>query len=462
MEFPNAVGNIQIPDVKKGRFKETVESFFANEESSENLLTAIHEIAAERHEFLIAARRNIHRHPELMYNEKKTSAFVQNVLKAMDISFTTGWGVNTHPDRIPGKGGFGVVADIGTGGSPCVLLRADMDALPIFEKTEGIDDFKSVNDGVMHACGHDGHVAMLLGAASVLKEFESSIKGTIRLIFQPAEEGGAGAKRMVEEGVLLKEPKPIQAFTLHSFPTLPTGVIASCAGTIKAAAERFEVVISGVGGHAAYPHLVVDPIVAASSIVMNLQTLVSRSLSPLESGVCSITKFEGGTAYNVIPGTITLRGTIRALSNDTLLVLKERVEHVMKNTAETHGCETSITYSADYYPPTINDEELYASFSKEVGALLSNTGELVEVDPAMGAEDFGFIAEKIPSTYFLLGMGSGISPPTCCGLHNSKFALDESVLPRGVELHVNLALRALKRLSEENEEIASDDKVEIQ
>ena len=243
-------------------------------------------------------------------------------------------------------------------------------------------------------------------------------------------------------------------FVAHS---IPSGVIASRPGTIKAAAERFEIHVEGVGGHAAKPHLTVDPIVAASSIVMNLQTLVSRTLSPLESGVCSITKFEAGHAYNVIPASSILRGTVRALSLDTLMSLRERVERVVTSTAEAHGCNVTITYSPDYYPPTSNDPELFEDFSKEIGAMLSCTNELLDVEPGMGAEDFGFIAEELPSTYFLLGIGSGTEPASHYGLHHPCFALDESVLPRGVALHVNLALRALKKLGEESEEEESEE-----
>mmetsp|Transcript_22299 Transcript_22299/g.55129 ORF Transcript_22299/g.55129 Transcript_22299/m.55129 type:complete len:477 (+) Transcript_22299:258-1688(+) len=425
-----------------------VEAFFAGSNTSEDLLKEIHSLAATKHDFLVTTRRDLHRNPELMYNERMTSAYIQKALKKMKIAFTTGWGVNTVPDRIPGEGGYGIVADIGTRKEPCVLLRADMDALPILEKTANIDDFKSNIPGVMHACGHDGHTAMLLGAASILKGMERSIKGTIRLMFQPAAGGGAGAKRMIEEGVLLEEPKPQHAFAMHVNPKVPTGIVASRPGTVKAAAERFEITISGVGGHAAMPHLTVDPIVTASSIVMNLQTLVSRSLSPLESGVCSITKFDAGSAFNVIPASAILRGTIRALSTDVLMVLKSKVEQIVTSTAEMHGCEVGITYSADWYPPTRNDEQLYEEFSKEIGAMLSVSGEVLELEPGMGAEDFSFIAEEIPSSYFMIGQGSGTDPPTNFGLHHPCFALDESILPQGVKLHVNLALRALHMLGE--------------
>lgn len=227
---------------------------------------------------------------------------------------------------------------------------------------------------------------------------------------------------------------------------MPSGTISSRPGPLLSAAERFEILIAGVGGHAAMPHLTIDPIVTASSIVMNLQTLVSRTLNPLESGVCSITKIEAGEAFNIIPASALLRGTIRALTMETLLVLRERVQHVVTTSAAVHGCNVSITYSPDYYPPTNNDVTLFESFSKGVGSLVSNDGYVHEVEPTMGAEDFSFIAEKVPSTFFLLGQGSGSTPPTNYGLHHPHFAIDENVLSRGVELHVNLALRALRKL----------------
>jgi IAA-amino acid hydrolase len=207
--------------------------------------------------------------------------------------------------------------------------------------------------------------------------------------------------------------------------------------------------IAGVGGHAAMPHLTIDPIVTASAIIMNLQTIVSRTLNPLESGVCSITAFNAGEAYNIIPAAAILRGTIRALSTETLLSLRDKVDHIVRSTAAVHGCNVTITYSPDFYPPTVNDPELYESFSKDVGGLVADSGEVMDIEPTMGAEDFAFVAESIPSTFFLLGQGSGKGPDTNYGLHHPHFALDESVLPRGVELHVNLALRALQKLSTE-------------
>eukprot|EP00529_Nitzschia_sp_RCC80_P018431 CAMPEP_0113457188 /NCGR_PEP_ID=MMETSP0014_2-20120614/9278_1 /TAXON_ID=2857 /ORGANISM="Nitzschia sp." /LENGTH=501 /DNA_ID=CAMNT_0000348673 /DNA_START=242 /DNA_END=1747 /DNA_ORIENTATION=+ /assembly_acc=CAM_ASM_000159 len=436
------------------RRNKIVDNFFKDEtgsqEMSKKLLKEIRKKIADKQEFMVETRRTLHKIPELMYNEEETSAFIQKTLKKLRISYTTGWGVNIHQDRIPGKGGYGIVADIGTGNPPCVLLRADMDALPIFEETEGIDEFKSKYDGRMHACGHDSHTTQLLAAASILKSMETSLKGTIRLMFQPAEEGGAGCKRMIEEGILSTEPTPTYGFALHVNPLLPSGTVASRPGPVKAAAERFEIIINGVGGHAAMPHLTVDPIVTASSVVTNLQTLVSRNLSPLDSGVCSITKFDAGHAFNVIPARAHLRGTIRALTMETLLVMKQKVEQVVMTTADIYGCTASIKYSADFYPPTSNDEDLYENFSKGVAATVAPAGEVLEVDPGMGAEDFGFLAEEIPCSYFMIGTGSGEDPPTNFGLHHPKFALDESQMPLGAEMHVNWAIRALKYIGEES------------
>lgn len=248
-----------LPATSKVKRNAALENFLAtgDGESSLDLLKEIRSQASNMTDFLVHTRRTLHRSPELMYNEEATSAVVQKILTDLGIPFSTGWAVNKHPDFHPGPGGYGVVADIGTGGEPCVLLRADMDALPIFERTEGIDDFKSLHDNKMHACGHDGHTTMLLGAAAILKSMEDSINGTVRVMFQPAEEGGAGAKRMNEEGVLDIDPKPSHAFGLHVWPTLPSGVIAGRPGPLMAAAERFEILIAGVGGHAAMPHLTV-------------------------------------------------------------------------------------------------------------------------------------------------------------------------------------------------------------
>uniref|UniRef100_A0A7S2KG16 Peptidase M20 dimerisation domain-containing protein n=1 Tax=Leptocylindrus danicus TaxID=163516 RepID=A0A7S2KG16_9STRA len=405
--------------------------------------------------FHTKTRRKLHAVPELMYNEAETSKIIRETLDEYNITYTTNWGVNIYPEDYPAghTGGYGLVADIGTGHPPCVLLRADMDALPILEETEFFlngEDLKSQNDGKMHACGHDGHTTMLLGAAVVLKQLDEMklINGTIRLMFQPAEEGGAGGKRMREEGVLDLYPPVQHAYGMHLWPTLPTGTIAGRPGAILAGADSFEITLSGVGGHAAMPHLTVDPVLAASSIVTSLQSIVSRNISPLDSGVVSVTVVQAGEAFNVIPDKAVLKGTIRALSTEALVELRSKVESLTKGIGEAHGCSVSITFWKDFYPPTVNDAELW-DFASGVAASVSVDGMVRDVPPTMGAEDFSFIAEAVPSTFFLVGQGSASSPhpPSSYGLHHPHFAIDEDVLPIGSQLHVELALKTLEKLN---------------
>ena len=457
--------------------------------------------AASIQPFLLSTRRLLHRYPELMYREHKTSLIIQRLLNEMGIeNYSVGWAWNIHSNstttsyedanndcnatRLTGndkedddddRGGHGIVIDIGSGDAPCILLRADMDALPIVERTPLPPDllhdnhndndntplFHSHHHGKMHACGHDAHMTMLLGATYLLKSLQEqqAFPGTIRIIFQPAEEGGAGAKRMSEEGVLQLHPQPSYAFAMHVWPTLPTGHIGVRSGPMLGAADTFDMVIEGVGGHAAFPHLTKDPIVACAAVIMNVQSLVSRNLNPLESGVVSVTSVDAnGGAHNVIPSKAILRGTIRALSDATLLELKDGLVRVAASTAHAHNCRlTSTTFAKDHYPVTMNDATLFP-FAAKVASLVSGTGTYTPVDPTLGAEDFAFIAQGVPSAFFFLGQGGheniigdaavGVGRvPTNLGLHHPEFNLDEDVLTRGVELFVNLALRALKDLS---------------
>uniref|UniRef100_A0A7S2IGE9 Peptidase M20 dimerisation domain-containing protein n=1 Tax=Helicotheca tamesis TaxID=374047 RepID=A0A7S2IGE9_9STRA len=458
-----AASKISNSNLEEFAISPTVEAFFEgpfDSELSNSLKEAIRKSSntKEMGEFLQATRRSLHRKPELMYELPFTSNTIQTILDELSIPYTSGWAKNTHQDVYPGPGGYGIVAHIGTGSEdqPCIILRADMDALPIKEATEGIGSFKSSNPGKMHACGHDGHVTMLLGAAALLKKIENQIEGTIRLVFQPAEEGGAGMKRMVEEGIVELQPKAQYAFAMHVWPALPTGTIASAPGPLLAAADTFEITIHGKGGHAAMPHLTIDPIVTASSLVMNLQSIVSRTISPLESGVVSVTQFSAGDAFNVIPASAIIKGTIRALSTEMLISLREKVTHMVDATATMHRCNSTIQFSPDYYPPTVNDAELF-DWSKTVGEIVSREGKMRDIEPTMGGEDFAFLAQTIPSTFFLVGQGSGGDeryhlPRTDYGLHHPSFALDEEVLPIGVELHANVALRSLKKLSQDSDE----------
>jgi IAA-amino acid hydrolase len=312
---------------------------------------------------------------------------------------------------------------------------------------------------------------MLLSAAAVLKKLEPMINGTVILMFQPAEEGGAGGKRMVEEGVLQQcsfvveaplpsSPKKKQwgverAFGLHLWPTLPSNVIASRPGTLMAACDRFIILIHGTGSHAAMPHQGADPIVAGSAMVAAFQTIVSRRTSPLEAAVVSITKFDSaGTAFNVIPEAVELYGTVRSLTEVGLRTLMNEVEKVTSSVSASYNCNATVIWSVDYYPPTVNDADLF-DFAKSVGDKASFGGEVVEIVPTMGAEDFGFLGREVPSVFFFLGQGGdekGESgeikkgSETGFGLHHPHFKMDESVLVTGVELHVRLALESIEDL----------------
>ena len=291
-------------------------------------------------DWIVEIRRELHRQPELMYEEIKTSALVRRELDKLGI---------TYKSPIAKTG---VLATIGTGNSPCIALRADMDALPIHEETDV--PFKSEIDGKMHACGHDCHTAMLLGAAKILKERESEIKGTIKLLFQPAEEGGAGGKLMREEGAL-DSPEVERIFGLHVWPLLPTGTVGSREGTFLAATTFLEIKVEGEGGHAAMPHLTIDPVVTSAQIITNLQTIVSRKLDPLDSGVISISTIHGGEASNVIPPEVKLQGTIRSLTNQGLKYLQDKVRKVAETIAQAHSCKATVNYPGNDYPPTVND-----------------------------------------------------------------------------------------------------------
>ena len=385
-----------------------------------------------------------------MYQERITGQIVQRILADMGIDdVSVGWAKNIHSkyynhnnrdvsheevsDEEYDGGGYGLVIDIGSGQSPCILLRADMDALPIVEQTPLPPDvsnskaFHSHHHGKMHACGHDAHMTMLLGATymihSLKQELGYAFPGTVRIIFQPAEEGGAGAKRMSEEGVLSRHPAPSYAFAMHVWPTLKTGQIGFRSGPMLGAADSFTLEIEGVGGHAAFPHLVKDPIVAASSIVLNAQTLVSRNLNPLESGVVSITQFGAGDgAHNVIPAKAVLRGTIRSLSDEGLAMLRDGLVSIADNVAKAHGCTlASSSFSPDHYPVTMNDDKLYP-FAAKVASMVADGGEVTNVDPTMGAEDFAFLAQGVPSAFFFLGQGGNDEESNCAGACKSGLA----------------------------------------
>ena len=380
----------------------------------------------EIHEWIVEKRRAIHRHPELMYEEFETSRLVQNTLSELGIEYEKDIAVT------------GVVGLVGNGEGPCIALRADMDALPIHEEADV--EFRSEIDGKMHACGHDCHTAMLLGAARVLKDNESEINGTIKLIFQPAEEGGAGGKMMREQGVL-EDPDVERIFGLHVSDKLPTGTLASKEGTLLAATSSIKILVSGNGGHAAMPHLTVDPVVTGSKIVVELQTLVSRELDPLESGVISITMANAGSATNVIPSSMELQGTIRSLTSDGITRLQHRVREVAEGIAMANRCMAEVTFPGNDFPPTVNDGECWELGKISAGEILGE--ECVsEMGSIMGGEDFSYYTQVIPGCFSFLGVGNP-EIGAVYGVHHPKFKVDEDALSLGTAIHVNTAFKAL-------------------
>ncbi|MEM8663770.1 MAG: M20 aminoacylase family protein [Pseudomonadota bacterium] len=371
-------------------------------------------------------RRDFHAHPETLYDVERTAGEVAKRLQEFGVDhIETGVGRTGVVGVIKGRGGSGKV----------IGLRADMDALPLTEKTG--KPWASKTPGKMHACGHDGHTAMLLGAAKYLAETRN-FDGTVVVVFQPAEEGGAGAKAMLDDGLVTRYGIQ-RIFGMHNFPGHKVGTFQIRPGPLMASADRLHITLEGTGGHAARPQFGRDPIVAGAAIVTAAQSIVGRNVDPLESAVLSITVFNAGTADNIIPQTAELRGTVRTLKAEVRDLMEERLRAMVQNVAAAHNVTATLNYHRDY-PVTVNDEG-EAQFAADVAAqVVGETNVDRNVVPTMGGEDFSFMLNTVPGAFIFAGVGEDIA-----NLHNESYDFNDELIPVGCSYWATLVERALPR-----------------
>ncbi|MBV6632041.1 MAG: amidohydrolase [Alphaproteobacteria bacterium] len=386
---------------------------------------------AEFHEAMTEWRRDIHAHPELGYEEQRTSKLIVEKL--------TEWGIEVH-DGIAKTGVVGVLhGRDGTGGDPdkSIALRADMDALPIEEAT-GLPH-ASTNPGKMHACGHDGHVTMLLGAAKYLAETRN-FDGTVYFVFQPAEEGGAGGDLMVKEGLFDRFPAK-SVWGMHNWPEVPIGEVAVMPGPMMAAADRFKVTVKGYGAHAAMPHYGIDPVLIGSHIVTMWQSLVSRRTDPLDKAVISTTTFHAGSAFNVIPEEAELGGTVRTFTPEVRDMIEKEMQTIAESVATSMGGSVEFSYVRGY-PPTINSAE-EAGFAADVASKLLGSDKVhTNLNPCMGAEDFSFMLEQRPGAYIWLGQADDDHKHM---VHHPLYDFNDRILPLGASYWAQLVEASLPK-----------------
>ncbi len=385
-----------------------------------DLLTAASAFDADT----VELRRAIHQDPELGLQLPRTQQRILDSLTGLGLDITLGESTTS------------VVADLDTGRpGPTVLLRGDMDALPLQE--DFVTDFQSANDGMMHACGHDSHVSMLVSAAKLLHENQGEFDGKIRFMFQPGEEGFHGARFMIDEGVLDGVDR---AFAIHVFTNMTNGMIATRRGSLMASADRFEIRVNGAGGHASAPHNCVDPIPAAAATITGLHTMVSRSVDPALSGLVTVAHIEAGTTNNVIPPSAYMEGTIRALDEGTRNVLHEGVERVATGTAAAHGCSCT-TSIVPGYPVTINHDD-QADLTLQMAAdVLGDENAVAMPQPVLGAEDFSYVLQHVPGAMAFLGVcPDDLTPATAAPNHSNLMRVNESKLANGVALYAAMAM----------------------
>ncbi len=374
-----------------------------------------------------AIRRDIHAHPELCFQEVRTADVIAKAL--------TDWGIPIHR----GLGTTGVVGIVKNGtSSRAVGLRADIDALPMTEHNTFAHASKHV--GKMHACGHDGHTAMLLAAAKHLAT-NRNFDGTVYLVFQPAEEGGGGAREMIKDGLF--EQFPMEAmFGAHNWPGIPVGAFAVKPGPMMASSNEFTVTIRGKGSHAALPHLGIDPVPVAAQMVMAFQTIITRNRRPIDPGVISVTMIHAGEATNVVPDSCQMRGTVRTFSMETLDLIEQRMQQVAEHTCAAFGASCEFEFTRNY-PPTVNHPAETAFVQRVLGEVVG-AENIQDFEPTMGAEDFSYFLQAKPGCYFMIGNGDGahregghgLGP---CMLHNPSYDFNDELIPLGATAWVRIA-----------------------
>ncbi len=379
--------------------------------------------ALDLFDYSVALRRDLHRHPELGFQERRTSALVAEELRRLEL------------EVVSGIAETGVVAVLhGEQPGPTVMLRFDMDALPIHEENEC--EYTSAVPGVMHACGHDGHTAIGLTVAHLLVRRRATLHGTVKFVFQPAEEGLGGAQRMIEEGVL-QSPRPQVALGLHLWNEQPIGWVGITPGPMMAAADRFDVSITGKGGHAALPHETRDPIVAAAQMICALQTIVSRNIPPTQSAVLSVASVQGGQAFNVLPSQVHLSGTLRTFEAEIRRTAMERLSRLTEDIAQAFGCQAQVSVQS-LTPALVNDPQVAGQLQR----LIEHQGYALRVDRtyrSVASEDMAFFLEQVPGCFFFLGSANaerGLNAPH----HHPRFDFDEQALPLGAALLAEAAL----------------------
>jgi len=372
---------------------------------------------------LVALRHDIHAHPELAYKENRTAEIIAKKLISFGLVVHTG---------IAETGIVGVL-DFEQEG-PSVGFRADMDALPITEETGAT--YTSKHTGIMHACGHDGHTTMLLGAAEILSRTKG-LKGRLIFIFQPAEENEGGAKKMVQEGLFDRFPVE-KIYAIHNMPNIPIGTIMAKAGHVSASFDIFNIVVEGQGGHGAMPETTRDPIPAVSALILSLNTIVSRNICPIDSAVITVGQIEGGQTFNVIPDNVTISGSCRSHSAEVQKIIKQRILDVCAGIGMAYDVKISCSYE-ERYPPVCNDEKATLALQQALSTSEENYKIIQNFTPLMGSEDFAFMSNEVPGCYFIIGNGHNCGP-----LHSPTYNFNDEALPVGVSSWVHLAKALLK------------------